>query len=753
MSTTEEAAGHRRRSARIWELEEKAKALSLENKHTINTTTTLPPPPPSSAKRRGRKRKSLLDVVQQEGENPKHDGASSGNVKTANLSLQQIPSKQTLEFVLDILQRRDKQELFAQPVDPEEVVGYYDVIKEPMDFGTMRAKLQEEMYTSLEQFERDVFLICSNAMRFNSSTTVYYSEARAISELGRRVLHLLRTEPESFKLEYSRTRKRSSSTSSSSSRKPHNEAARTSSSRGKLDHRSSSTSGITHHDHPSIDFTSQTFLPSSRKYNLTGSRDGGSLNPSSEAERRLAYMPWKDESIISDMYNAPKQLSPVAEAGMRYAESLLRFVKGLGPTAQTVALAKLGKLPIWRRPPPPLIITPSCAQTSFGKKPLQDVPPVAAAAPLSSLTGFAHPIYSDVNISDHQMPRPFSSSKGKAAYNTERDSNIGMIHSCINADHDKGKAIATDHSTLNQVRPNYPTNINGGHSNLLEEEKLDVLPASRRRLLDAAVGSSSGKTVADSENMDLLIATIMQINAFQNRHTLPPSSSAPSSYFPDTSTENENEGLHVPPSQLATGSSQLWMQNEYPNLEATNISGTSQVINPVGGFNQSQYPPNGGELGPTTFAAPVLHPPMEWNQLPVGVASWGSRAENDLPISMSLSRQFMDKMQPSGHDHPALFLQQQHQQLQISSFGQNAFLQQQISPAGHKEIFMQQQPHISQKHEMPFFDALSLLEGAKPSPGNQAADHHVSGTTPQRFWDTQALSLMDGQNPDLALQL
>ncbi|KAJ9167420.1 hypothetical protein P3X46_022074 [Hevea brasiliensis] len=77
-----------------------------------------------------------------------------------------------------------------------------------MDFGTMRAKLQEGMYTSLEQFEHDVFLISSNAMKFNSSTTVYYAEARAISELAQRLFHALRTEPENSQLEYSRTRRR-----------------------------------------------------------------------------------------------------------------------------------------------------------------------------------------------------------------------------------------------------------------------------------------------------------------------------------------------------------------------------------------------------------------------------------------------------------------------------------------------------------------------------------------------------------------
>ncbi|KAK8301680.1 hypothetical protein V6Z11_D04G037300 [Gossypium hirsutum] len=70
-----------------------------------------------------------------------------------------MPEKPILEHFLDILQRRDTYEIFAEPVDPEKVEGYYEIIKEPMDFGTMRAKLHEGMYTSLQQFEvhQDVF--------------------------------------------------------------------------------------------------------------------------------------------------------------------------------------------------------------------------------------------------------------------------------------------------------------------------------------------------------------------------------------------------------------------------------------------------------------------------------------------------------------------------------------------------------------------------------------------------------------------
>ncbi|CBI31151.3 unnamed protein product, partial [Vitis vinifera] len=119
-----------------------------------------------------------------------------------------LPEKHILELILDTLQRRDTHEIFAEPVDPEEVEDYYEIIKEPMDFGTMRAKLHEGMYKNLEQFEHDVFLISSNAMHFNSSATIYFRQARALQELSKKVFHVLKTDPRNFELEFSASRRR-----------------------------------------------------------------------------------------------------------------------------------------------------------------------------------------------------------------------------------------------------------------------------------------------------------------------------------------------------------------------------------------------------------------------------------------------------------------------------------------------------------------------------------------------------------------
>ncbi|KAK7351811.1 hypothetical protein VNO77_11522 [Canavalia gladiata] len=103
-----------------------------------------------------------------------------------------LPDKKLLLFILDRLQKKDTHGVFSEPVDPEELPDYHDIIKNPMDFGTVRKKLDEGLYINLEQFEKDVFLICSNAMQYNSADTIYYRQARAMQEMARKDFENLR---------------------------------------------------------------------------------------------------------------------------------------------------------------------------------------------------------------------------------------------------------------------------------------------------------------------------------------------------------------------------------------------------------------------------------------------------------------------------------------------------------------------------------------------------------------------------------
>ncbi|RID51671.1 hypothetical protein BRARA_H02319 [Brassica rapa] len=103
-----------------------------------------------------------------------------------------LPDKQLLVFILDRLQKKDTYGVYSDPVDPEELPDYHEIITNPMDFSTVRKKLDSGAYATLEQFEGDVFLICSNAMEYNSSDTVYYRQARAIQELAKKDFENLR---------------------------------------------------------------------------------------------------------------------------------------------------------------------------------------------------------------------------------------------------------------------------------------------------------------------------------------------------------------------------------------------------------------------------------------------------------------------------------------------------------------------------------------------------------------------------------
>ncbi|CAI9117110.1 OLC1v1018447C1 [Oldenlandia corymbosa var. corymbosa] len=105
-----------------------------------------------------------------------------------------LPDRTMLVFVLDRLQKKDTYGVFSEPVDPNELPDYHEIIEQPMDFGTVRKKLDDGVYTNLEELEADVMLICSNAMQYNSSDTVYYRQARSIQELAKRDFENLRNE-------------------------------------------------------------------------------------------------------------------------------------------------------------------------------------------------------------------------------------------------------------------------------------------------------------------------------------------------------------------------------------------------------------------------------------------------------------------------------------------------------------------------------------------------------------------------------
>lgn len=80
-------------------------------------------------------------------------------------------------MVLTKVTSQPKSYLFNAPVDPvrDGAIGYFDVVKNPMDFGTIRIKLDTNDYESIKDFEKDMDLVFSNCFLYNTNThTVVY---------------------------------------------------------------------------------------------------------------------------------------------------------------------------------------------------------------------------------------------------------------------------------------------------------------------------------------------------------------------------------------------------------------------------------------------------------------------------------------------------------------------------------------------------------------------------------------------------
>lgn len=87
------------------------------------------------------------------------------------------PSHALLMHLLSAMQNSTNAWPFLQPVNKDEVLDYYDVIKQPMDLSTMETKLEQDAYEGPEDFIRDVTLVCNNCRRYNSQDTPYHKAA------------------------------------------------------------------------------------------------------------------------------------------------------------------------------------------------------------------------------------------------------------------------------------------------------------------------------------------------------------------------------------------------------------------------------------------------------------------------------------------------------------------------------------------------------------------------------------------------
>ncbi|KAL6400884.1 hypothetical protein AUP68_16602 [Ilyonectria robusta] len=83
-------------------------------------------------------------------------------------------------------------EPFLFPVSTNDIAGYYDVIKEPMDFTTVEKKLEARQYAGFKDFVRDFNLMFDNCRKYHHESSRYASMAKRLEKVMR---HQIRSNP------------------------------------------------------------------------------------------------------------------------------------------------------------------------------------------------------------------------------------------------------------------------------------------------------------------------------------------------------------------------------------------------------------------------------------------------------------------------------------------------------------------------------------------------------------------------------
>jgi len=127
------------------------------------------------------------------GVSKKKSGAAGGGSKGSS-STPPAKLSEPLQHCWAILKRfmeNPMLDAFLEPVDWEAygLLDYPDMIKTPMDLGTIQEKLEAGKYTSVSQFEADMRLVWSNCMTYNRPDSELYQTAeKALKSFEKAIL-------------------------------------------------------------------------------------------------------------------------------------------------------------------------------------------------------------------------------------------------------------------------------------------------------------------------------------------------------------------------------------------------------------------------------------------------------------------------------------------------------------------------------------------------------------------------------------
>lgn len=94
-----------------------------------------------------------------------------------------FPFHTDLRAAIAKLEAVDRYGFFAQPVSKVDVPDYYDIVKDPMDWATIKDKIAHKAYDTVEEIRQDVLMIATNAMTYNKADTPYHKAASKILKM------------------------------------------------------------------------------------------------------------------------------------------------------------------------------------------------------------------------------------------------------------------------------------------------------------------------------------------------------------------------------------------------------------------------------------------------------------------------------------------------------------------------------------------------------------------------------------------
>ncbi|XP_019439574.1 PREDICTED: uncharacterized protein LOC109345190 isoform X1 [Lupinus angustifolius] len=655
--------------------------------------------------KKGRKSNELEHVTSstKEEQHPGSGGSSRKNESSQN----SIPEKHVLESILDALQRKDREELFAMPVISPNVVeeGHDGITKQPMDFGTMRAKLHEGMYTNLEQFKHDIYSICFSAMNGNPGTSRYHKVAEAIYSHARRLLEGLSADPQEFGLTLSLNKR-------CPNRNPQDGQPRTSR-HARLPPKPAGRKKATH-------------------------------SMVHETQRRDMYWPPSNDTLVSDFVNANKfNIQLIADAS-NYRASLLRFVEDLGPVAKRVAAQKLQSLNLIDNVPGTEILHPTASPHSPTKL---DTPNNTEGLPLALSLANNTPkilhasadhenrndnntIAVGVNINDGAdnswsaraaaiLGNIFiNNDKGKSLYGYENSNAVGTMG---NWGPSKGKMVST-HENMFSFQEGTIHNRNGnntGHSNtsagssrtvftrvwptqVIPPKPLESITGNNSRPVLSFMQQPRAEDYYSMPNTSNLLELSLMPQQLMPTYSMPlinesvlslASHHRPEDYISIKPTINLTGQSHVPEHSMYSGINSHSGLSLMPHLE---LGGSSNPRNSVSGksvFSSQDAMLSNWDQPDTLFGLGTPYEHGDFDALMSGSSS--TQYFNNTPYPIEASYEQVLQHAPSSYTPPPTF------------FDSPMHL---IREPNQQSLFHQPEPEISLDHGMPLGSALNYNE-------------------------------------------